>query len=184
VTLLDAITVYTASDLARLPNARDFELVDGELVERHTSMESSRVASRINRLFGTEADQTREAVVYDSELGYPCFADDRERVRRADVTVIHRDRVERLGGDRGHCPIPAHLAVEVVSPNDLASAVVAKVRDYLGNRFPLVWVVQPLDQTVAVHRRDGLATVVSPGQHVTAEPALAAFRCDVAAFFE
>ena len=83
MTLLDTITVYTASDLARLPNAGDFELVDGELVERQMSMEPSRVATRISRLLGNEADRTGEAEIYDSELGYQCFADNRERVRRA-----------------------------------------------------------------------------------------------------
>ena len=171
MSLLDTITVYTASDLARLPNAREYELVNGELVERHTSMKSSPVASRINRLLSVEADQTCEAIVHDGELGYPCFADDRERIRRADVTVIRRDRVERLGGDRGHCPVPADLAVEVVSPNGLAAAVVVTFRDYLENGFQLAWVVQPLDRTVTVHRHGGPIVTLLPGQHVTGEPA-------------
>jgi len=184
MTLLDTITVYTASDLARLPNAGDFELVDGELVERQMSMESSRVATRISRLLGNEADRTGEAEIYDSELGYQCFADDRERVRRADVSAIRADRVGRLRGDRGYSPIPADLAVEVISVNELASTVVAKVRDYLENGFQLIWVVQPLDRTVTVHRASTPIVVFSPGQVITAEPALAEFRCDVAAFFQ
>ena len=183
MTVLDTIAVCTASDLARLPDAGRYELVDGELVERHVSMESSRIASRINRLLGNEADRTGEAEVYESELGFQCFADDRERIRRGDVAVIRSDRVNRLRGDRGCSPIPADLVVEVVSANDLAAAVVAKVRDYLDNGFPLVWVAQPLDQTVTVHRPGRRPEIFSQGQQITAEPALAEFRCDVADLF-
>ncbi len=183
MSVLDTITVYTASDLARLPNARDYELVNGELVERHMSMESSRVAMKIGRLLGAEADRTGVAEVYDSELGYQCFADDRERIRRGDVSVISRDRVDRLRGDRGYSPIPADLVVEVVSLNDLASAVVTKVQDYLDNGFPLVWVAQPLDRTVTIYRPGQPPAILAAGQEITADAALPAFRCDVALFF-
>lgn len=184
MTLLDTPTVCRASDLARLPDARDYELVDGGLVERHTSMESSRVASKTNRLLGNEADRTGEAFVYANDLGYQCYPDDPERVRKPDGSVIRRDRVGPLGGHRGYSPIPADLVVEVVSPGDLANAVAVKLREYLDAGFGLVWAVHPPVRTVTVYRGDGTVLTRRPGQRIAADPDLAAFGCDVAEFFD
>ncbi len=50
---------------------------------------------------------------------------------------------------------PPDLAVEVVSPNDTAREVAAKVNDYLKAGTPLVWVIRPAERTVTVHRRPG-----------------------------
>ena len=82
-------------------------------------------------------------------------------------------------------PIPADLVVEVVSPTDLYFGVVAKVNDYLANGFPLIWVVDPNARTVTVYRAGQASpTILHESDEITAEPALAAFRCRVAEFFE
>ena len=44
------------------------------------------------------------------------------------------------------------LAVEVISPNDLATEIDQKVAEYLGAGVPLVWVVHPEARAVRVHR--------------------------------
>lgn len=184
MTLLDTPKGFTAADLANLPDAKSYELVDGELVERHVSMESSEVAARIIRILGNEADRTGEAKVYANDLGFQCYPDDPERVRKPDGSVIRSDRVAALGGDRGYSPVVADLVVEVVSPRDLSYDVAAKVQEYLDAGFPLIWVVHPRVRTVTVYRGDVAVLVRRPGQTITAEPALAAFQCDVARFFE
>ena len=184
MTVIAPTRTYTPDELARLPDASHYELVNGELVERQVSMESSRVSAKIGRLLGNEADRTGEAVAYANDLGYQCFPDDPDRVRKPDGSVIRYDRVARLGGDRGYSPIVADLILEVVSPTDLSNAVAAKVREYLDAGFPLLWVVHPPIRTVTIYRGDEPVLVRRPGQVITAEPALADFRCDVARFFE
>jgi Uma2 family endonuclease len=80
-------------------------------------------------------------------------------------------------------PIPADLAVEVLSPTDLAYDVAAKIDEYLRNGFPLVWVVEPNTRTVVVHRADGSVTKLRDNDEISGESALPDFRCKVAEFF-
>ena len=182
-TLASHPPVITPEDLLRMPDAVGYELVDGKLVERHVSMESSRVALRIGRILGNEAERTGECVVYPTDLGYQCFPDDPDRIRKPDVSAIRKERLSELGGDRGYCPMPADLAVEVVSPNDLYQDVFNKVQEYLGAGFGVVWVVLPAPKVVTVYRRGGTIALLHENQTITAEPALREFRGQVADFF-
>ena len=79
--------------------------------------------------------------------------------------------------------MPADLVVEVVSPNDLLHEVSEKVALYLANGFGQVWVVDPALRTVTAHR-PGVAPLAHRAEcEITAEPALAHFRCRVGDFF-
>ena len=51
----------------------------------------------------------------------------------------------------GFFPGPPDLAVEVLSPHDRASEVLAKVSDWLEAGCPLVWVVDPENRSVTVY---------------------------------
>ena len=175
----------TADEVLRMDDPKRYELVDGALVERHVSIETSEVASTVGRLLGNEAARTREARVFANDLGYQCFPDDPDRFRKPDGSVVRRDRTAGIRNSRGYMPIPADLVVEVVSPTDLYYDVIDKVNDYLGNGFPLVWVVAPNARTVTVHRAgQGNPVTLRESDEITAEPALAAFRCKVAEFFD
>ena len=83
-----------------------------------------------------------------------------------------------------YMPIPPDLAVEVVSPNDLATELDIKVEEYLNNGFALVWVVEPATRTVTIHRADGSLARLHAKDEITGETALPSFRCKVAEFFE
>jgi Uma2 family endonuclease len=175
---------FTADELLLMPDQNGYELVNGELRERTVSKESSRIGLQIARLLGNVAAQTGEAEVYGADLGYKCFPPTAEKeIRRADASVIRKERLANLKGDSGYMLIPADLAVEVLSPNDLIRDVNDKVDEYLEAGFGLVWIVDPVRKTVMIRRREG-----SPGgpiallhedQEITAEPALTGFRCKV-----
>jgi Uma2 family endonuclease len=179
-----ATQTYTPEALLGLPDAVSYELVDGRLVERNVSAESSRVGLRIGRLIGAEADRTGEATAYGSDLGYQCFPNDPDRIRKPDASVIRRQRLEGVPRDTGYMPIPADLAVEVLSPNDLAYEVAAKVEEYLSAGFGAVWVAHPHLKTVTIYKARGVAVVLHEDDQITAEPALAGFRCRVGDFFK
>jgi Uma2 family endonuclease len=183
-TLLSQPAGITPEDLLRMPDAVSYELVDGKLVERHVSMESSRVALRIGRILGNEAERTGECTVYPPDLGYQCFPDDPRKVRKPDVSAIRKEKLAALGvGDRGYSPIPADLAIEVVSPNDLYNEVFDKVQEYLAAGFGVVWVVAPALKIVTVYRQDETIALLHANQAITAEPAFATLRLQVADFF-
>ena len=157
-------SAITADDVLQMTDAKSYELLDGTLVE---------------------AARTREARVFANDLGYQCFADDPDRFRKPDGSVVRRDRTAGIPNDRGYMPIPADLVVEVVSPTDLYQNVIEKVDDYLANGFPLVWVVDPNARSVTIYRAgEASPAVLRAADEITAEPALAAFRCKVAEFFD
>ena len=95
----------------------------------------------------------------------------------------------RLTGDRapdGHCRIAPDLAVEVVSPNDLAYQD-EKVAEYLGAGVPIVWVVNPNTRSVRIHRPRssprGLVSGLTSEDVIDAEDVLPGFSCPVRDFF-
>ncbi len=174
----------TPERLLRMPDAKRYEWLDGELVERHRSVLSGVVAARINRLLGNHGEQHRLGWVLDSEVGYQCFPWKPDRVRRADVSFIRAERypLERLSQE-GHATIPPDLAVEVVSPRDLARELDEKLEDYLRAGIKLIWVVHPETRTVQVYSPDGTSRRLREADEMTGDDILPGFRTTVAAFF-
>jgi Uma2 family endonuclease len=79
------------------------------------------------------------------------------------------------------------LAVEVISPNDLASEIDEKVAEYLAAGVRLVWVVHPRLKSVRIHRpasaKLGPVSVVGGSDKINGEDVLEGFECEVAEFF-
>ena len=174
----------TPEQLLAMPDNTTLELVNGQLVEKNVSARSSRVEARI--IAAIEAHQTADpaAAVYASSLGYRCFADDPDKVRKPDVSVIRPERLRDLSDpDPGFMPIAPDLAVEVVSVHDTVHDVDAKIAEYHGAGFPLVWIADPTLRTVPVHPRSGRPFILTAEDEITAEGALPSFRCRVAEFF-
>jgi Uma2 family endonuclease len=95
-------------------------------------------------------------------------------------------RKGRLPGERfpeGYVRIAPDLAVEVISPNDLAYEVDDKVEEYLRAGVRLVWVVNPQTRTVRIHRADGSIAQRREGEDLTGDDVLPGFVCPLAAVF-
>ncbi len=145
-------------DLLVLPDEKNYELIDGELAERNASYYSSLVGSRINRRLGGFVEDHDLGWVAAADAGFQCFPDSPRTVRRPDVSFIRKDRLPDGPPFQGWMTIAPDLAVEVISPNDLAYEVDEKVMEYRGVGIPLIWVVNPLTRTILVHRSDGPIT--------------------------
>ncbi len=174
---------WTPQEFLDLPDSVGYELVDGKLVERAVSEESSAVGVRIAHLLQSENEKLCEARIYGSDLSYKCFADRPKNFRRADASLVRKARLEGLNNP-GMMPIAADLVIEVLSPNDHIYDVNDKVELYLANGFPLVWVVDPEIKIVYIHRADGSVTKLHESEEITGEAALPGFRCQVAEFFK
>ena len=181
---LVAEKTYTPQELLSDPALAGYELVDGHLAERPMSERSSAISGQIVFLLRSEAKKSGEFVVYPSDLGYQCFPDSPNTVRFPDVSVVRSSRLSEIGKDPGYMPMPADLAVEVLSPNDLIRNIDVKVKQYLAAGFGLVWVVNPYWRHVHVYRPDGSVQLLSERDEITGETALPTFRCKVAEFFE
>jgi len=102
------------------------------------------------------------------------------------MTIVRRERLADLPiADPEHMPTAADLAVEAVAPSQLEYGLVEKTRDLLAGGFAAVWVIHPNVRTVTVYRAGNEHPVrLGVADEITAEPALAHFRCRVAEFFE
>ena len=181
---LVAEKTYTPEELLGNPALAGHELVDGHLRERPVSERSSLIGAKIGRLLGNKGCKNREALVYASDLGYQCFPESPGSVRFPDVSLVRALRRNEIGDDPGYMPIPADLAVEVLSPNDRIRDIDEKVEDYLKAGFGLVLVVNPHWRHVHVYRPDGSVQLLNEREEITGEAALPRFRCKVAEFFD
>ncbi|MBW3599207.1 MAG: Uma2 family endonuclease, partial [Planctomycetes bacterium] len=86
-------THYTADDLLRLPGGERFELVDGQLVEKEMGFQSGRIAGRTLSRLADHCEKNRLGWVLPSHVGYQCFPDDPQKVRKPDVSFIAAGRL-------------------------------------------------------------------------------------------
>src|SRR5438874_13837362 len=105
MTTADHKAVFAPDDLLALPDAVNYELVNGALVERHMGSESSAIAMAIGIILGNFVKARRLGHIFTTDCGYQCFPDDPARVRKPDVSFI---RTGRLPGEKipqGHTRI-------------------------------------------------------------------------------
>lgn len=154
-----------------------YELVDGRLVELPMSMDSAWVGLELGSLLRNHSVASGLGRVFGSDAGYRCFAHRPRLLRKPDVSFIRRDRLPTDRPFRGDSRITPDLAVEVVSPHDLAESVQEKVSDYLVAGVRLVWVIYLAARMAIIFRPNGAASWLSEDGHLGGEDVLPGFRC-------
>lgn len=177
--------LLTADEFLVWPEEPGFrqELIRGEVVTmplpggRH-----GRVAGKILRRVGdhVEADQLGET--FAAETGY-IVERDPDTVRGADVSFVARHRLALITNEEKHIPFAPDLAVEVRSPSDRDTEVDEKTQLWLAAGSQLVWVVDPADRTIVVHRRGAEPVVLHENDEIEGGDVIPGFRCRVADFF-
>lgn len=76
------------------------------------------------------------------------------------------------------------LTVEILSPNDTQIQIHEKVREYLRAGVPLVWVINPDDQSVKLYRENVPVESFNITQRIPENPAMPGFSPTVAELFE
>ncbi len=176
-----AEAMLTPADLLAMPDGVGYELVDGQMVERNMSVLSSLVEGNVH--FKLRQHCETLGWVWPGTNGIQCFPGEPGKVRKPDVSFVSRARCPEIDAHQGFLKIAPDLAVEVISPHDLASEVNEKIEEYLQAGVLLVWVVDPETRTVMVHRADGSTAKLRPGDDIVGDHVVAGFRCKVAEFF-
>ena len=174
---------YTPEDLLVMPDGDQYELVDGELVERPMGFRSSYIGGRMFKLLAVHCDQHQLGWVLPSDAGYQCFPDDPGKVRKPDVSFIQAARLAAEEAPEGWARIAPDLAVEVVSPNDYFEAVSVKAHEYLNAGVRLVWVVDTATQMVYVYHHDRRGEILTQNDDLSGEDVVEGFHCRVADLF-
>jgi Uma2 family endonuclease len=187
MTIAETKTI-TPSDLLAMPDAVDYELVDGQLVQRHTGSEASAVALAIDSLLRAFVKAHHLGHLFTTDCGYQCFPDSPGKVRKPDVSFVRTGRLPDERPPKGYIRIAPDLAVEVLSPGDTAEEVEEKAKEYLGAGVRLIWIVSPTTHSVRIIRPAnsplGPSGAASEKDTVSGEDVLPGFTARVAEFFE
>ena len=174
--------VYMPEDLTDPEDGRRFELVDDELVERNVSYQSSRISARVQHFISAKVVPAGLGEMLESEIGIRLWPEEPTRTRRPDVAFIAQARAPE--GDPGFLYIAPDLVVEVVSPGDASSDVVAKAHEWLVGGVRLVWIMHPVAREVHVYRQQGRPEIFGPEDTLTGEDVVPGFAITVSEFFK
>jgi len=172
----------TAEQLFQAAGLGRCELVRGELITMTPAgFDHGRVANRISVRVGSFVEQNSLGIVATAEAGFQ-IGHDPDTVRAPDVAFVAAARVPAAG-----CPAffqgPPDLAVEILSPSDRASEVLAKVQDWLKSGCQAVWLLDPQSRTVAVHRSGREVLVLGESEALSGGDLLPGFSVAVAEIF-
>jgi Uma2 family endonuclease len=170
----------TVEDLLRMPkDGMKYELVDGDILVSPAGMRHSRIAARIQQTIGEYLDRNPIGEVYASDVGiqFP-----NGNVRSPDVTFVG---AAKLAGEdpESFGQVVPDLAVEVISPGDRMAEIGRKIGEYFENGVPLVWLVDPREQTITVYRSLTDTNRLAGDATITAEPILPGFSAPIRSFF-
>ncbi|MDX2267012.1 MAG: Uma2 family endonuclease [Bryobacter sp.] len=174
-------TLMTVEDFAQLKlgETEDYELVEGELVPlssgtpKHAEIRG--FVEFLLRIYFQQHKSGRVLAEVDCQL-------DQSTVRRPDVSIFLAPRSRQFDARRIPIPFPPDIAIEVLSPNELAVDVNRKVRDYLSAGTAEVWQLDEANGEIFVHtadairllrNEDALTSPLLPGFAATAKDLLA-----------
>jgi len=173
----------TVEEFETMPLEGRWELIDGELVEMSPAAdEPATIGATIITLIGPHIRAKRLGRLYNAEGGFALFPD-RATVRAPDVAFVRADRAPQ-GEARKHFPrLAPDLVVEVLSPSDRPSDVVAKVEMYKEAGVPLIWLVDPDQMTVTVIAAGKTTEILKADDTLDGGDILPGFAVQVAEFF-
>ena len=177
-----AAKIITPDDMLAMPDEKCYELVNGELVEKQPrGGEASWVQLKIGRLMAAHCEERNLGWAF-SEAAYTCFPGEPNKVRRPDLSFVKRGRLPGEKLPKGYISIPPDIAVEVISPKDLAYEVEDKVLEYLHAGVQRVWLIYPDARTVHIRSLNSTISLRN-GADLTDEDVLPGFRHPVSDFF-
>jgi Uma2 family endonuclease len=174
--------ITTADQLFQEPGLGRCELLRGELVLVSPSGSlHAIIAATLAEILCDFVKQRKLGWVFGAEGGFH-IRHDPDTVRAPDAAFVSAGRMP-ASVPQGFFPGPPDLAVEVLSPNDRASEVLAKVSDWLEAGCRKVWVVDPETRSVAVYAPNVQMRVLHLADVLTDEDVLPGFQIEVRKIF-
>ncbi|MEL7235654.1 MAG: Uma2 family endonuclease, partial [Chloroflexota bacterium] len=160
--------LITLDELEQMGDAR-VEIVDGELVEMTAASGIHHiVVSNIDFILQSYVREKRIGSVFPDGLTY-LMGSPAGGLKNSFIPDVSFIRTEDISADwdinRPNPGVPT-LAVEVVSPTDIAETVKQKARTYLDSGTEQVWIVYPQTQEVEqyISGKDGVIHVYKSGE--------------------
>jgi Uma2 family endonuclease len=171
----------TAQEFLEMPNQEHYELVQGEPKEMSPpGFDHGCIVSDIAAVL-REFVRSRKLGAVAVEAGF-CIARDPDTVRSPDVAFVRAERVP-AGGVPAFFQGAPDLAVEVISPSDRLSDILAKTQEWLQAGSAAVWVVDPKTRTVTVYGKQPQTLFLSTNDALACDELLPGFRLPVSEIF-
>jgi len=175
MSILTSSTQFTPEEVSRAceRDGKLYELIEGELKEKHVGFWELFIAARIierlnSHFYPHEGAAVGEVMVY-------CF-DRANHGRKPDVVFVRKNRFPGSQIPDGDIRLAPDLVVEVLSPGNSGIELEDKLDEYLAAGVAMVWIVNPDRRTIRVYRGDGTTKLFQPQDVIENEPLLPNFR--------
>ena len=156
-----------------------YEFVNGELkLMSSPTMEHGEIGVNIIVLLNSYVKANELGKVYSLETTFQVG----KSGRKPDVAFLLKEHIPE--NKRQASPVAPDLAVEIVSPSDTLYDIQEKVFEYLDAGTQLVWMVEPVGQTVTVYRSRADIKILTIKDTLTGDDVIKGFSCSVAEIFE
>lgn len=183
-----AIPMTTEKMLALPDHGIERWLIAGELRERPMTVRNrchSRVMVRVGKFLDNWLDEqpSPRGEILGGKAGVR-LSRDPETTVGIDLVYVSADVLIQQTLETALIDGVPTLAVEILSPNDTVEEIHEKVAACRSAGVPLLWVLNPYDRLVTVHRPDAEPEAFNVLQELSGEPHLPGFRVKVARLFE
>jgi Uma2 family endonuclease len=178
--------ILTGDDLLELSSGMGerYELIDGELITMAAAgFQHGVIGLTIGTLLRIFVSQHKLGRVCAAETGFYTRGN-KKTVRAADVAFISYIKLTADSSPTGYLSIAPELVVEVVSPNDKASEIEQKTKEWLDFGVDLVWVVYPESERVHVHSKSRTFHVLEGNETLDGGDVLPGFETPISTFFQ
>ena len=164
---------FLASDL------EGYEYVKGKLIPMAPpTMEHGEISMNLSVLLSLHIRENQLGRLYPADTDFKLG----DRLVKPDIAFVSTARLPE--NKRQASPVAPDLAVEVLSPSDIQYRVLEKAFAYLNAGTRLVWVIEPVGQTVTVYRSQTDIKTLTYKDKLTGEDVVEGFSCQVAQLFE
>jgi Uma2 family endonuclease len=174
----------TAEQLFQMPDdGFRYELVKGELKKMTPAgFKHGAIVAGLTGLLTRHVKENDLGVVSGAETGFK-IGSNPDTVRAPDIALVRRERIPASGLPDTFWPGGPDLAVEILSPNDTVYEVEEKVADWLLAGVRAVWIVNPKQRTVRVHRPSAEVQTQTENDTLDGREVVPLFRCKVTEIF-
>ncbi len=178
-------TNITAEEYLRLPDSgQPTELVRGEVLTMNPpNSRHGQICSKIARLIGNYAEEHDLGHVVCNDSGV-ITGRDPDTVRGADIAFYSYEKVPRGPLPQGYLPVPPDLVIEVLSPNDRRSQLLAKVAEYLDAGVTAVCVLDDESRRAELYYQDKPTDTIEERESLEIPEILGEFTVSVGQFFQ
>jgi Uma2 family endonuclease len=193
MTTATADKLMTAEEFLALPDdGVERWLIRGQLRENGDSDMTMRngkhalTESRVVRILGRwlDANPALTSEVASGEAGFLLRQTPATVSAGVDVALVTKEQADLLASSPTTLLTgPPRLIAEVLSPSDSVEDVDERVNEYLDCGVPVVWVLNPYNRTLVVHRPGQETLAHDVRDTLAGDPELPGFSAPVAEFF-